>query len=679
MPWSLVWSIAAVLHVTQGIWLSRGAAVPGDLGDGRFNQLVLEHGYQSLRGIYEWSSPGQFFPARNTLGFSDTHAGTLPFYALLRVLGFSMARAWQAWFVIIAALNATAAWQLFRAFGISMWLRGPLVFAAVSSVTMVWITGTHMQMLPIFPGVCAWAELVWWHRDRRPHRLVAASGWAAWQFPAGPYLAFFWVVITLIAGTIHLCFRPGFLAPNASRTRPQSTVFQWLSSSAIAFAGWALMMAAALVYLKARDAGVSRSMAEIWEFSPDWKSWVTAPPVHAFYPAGWPGGQSDLVEHAWFAGFLRLLVLPIAGWLGWKNRRSPDGAWMLALSGGVFGTVLFFTKWGETGPGLWIALASRFDALHAFRSTGRVATLLGVVEIAAAGLVLSRCESVFNFRWRILPALAATAIACEGLATRQPTTLLAVARARSDATIAAWREAGGRPVLAYAYGYTTQSDPLLNLDAWSAALRLKKKTLNGYTGGIPGSHQRFIWNPTVENAEALIASTGLPRDQFSIVESLSPEANTAFGITKLNQRSLVGLEGFELQPFAWKLFSPLERYVVNGLTMYQFTPAAELKFHLPDHVSRISITQAMRAGSYSDGGNSDGVGITWLVRSAASVDAVVWHEHFNPRDNAADRGVVTRNFAVPTGADRTLILRVDTGPEKNFAWDWPLFGKLEVR
>jgi hypothetical protein len=679
LAWSLAWGIFAVLQVTQGIWLSCGAAYPGDLGDGRFNQLVLEHGYLSLRGFYHWSSPAQFFPTPNTLGLSDTHAGTLPIYALLRWIGFSMENAWQAWFVVVAAFNVLAAFRLFRALGIAPWLHGPIVFAAVSSVLMVWVTGTHMQMLPIFPGLLAWAELVLWCRQRQPDRLLAASGYFGWQFAAGPYIGFFWLTITLAVGILRALASRAL--PPSKRARNEAVLprrLHWLRAGAIALCGWSLATVVAVVYAKAIEAGAGRSMAEIWYLAPSWKSWLTAPPIDVWYPRGGFGGQADVVEHAWFAGVLPWLMSAAALAVGWRKRHTPAGVWMLATAGGAFAIVLFFTKWGETGPGAWITVADWLPPLRAFRASGRIAVLIQVVEVSAVGVLLTTWLATVRHQGRIVPILVASLLAFEGLAAHQPTTRLDVARQRSDAMIAAWRRAGGRPVLAFAYGYANQSETLFHLDAWSAALRLKKATLNGFSGGIPGSHLGFIWNPTVENARALIAATGLPPEEVSIVESFGPEANTALGITQREGRPVAPLEGFGLQPFAWKLFAPLEHYTVDGGSMYQFTPPAEVKFRLPDGATRISVLQMMRAGSYDGSGHSDGVGITWVVQSPVGDEKPVWQEYFNPRDHPEHRGIVRRELSVPSGIGRVLILRTDTGPAQNPAWDWPLFGSLHA-
>lgn len=54
MAIAFIWMLAATFHVTQGIWTSGWDDYLGDEVDGRLNNLLLEHGYQSLLGNYDF-------------------------------------------------------------------------------------------------------------------------------------------------------------------------------------------------------------------------------------------------------------------------------------------------------------------------------------------------------------------------------------------------------------------------------------------------------------------------------------------------------------------------------------------------------------------------------------------------------------------------------------------------
>lgn len=108
----LVWPL---LLLIVGFWLVPLAltcqlqCVPGDLGDARFNNVVLEHFYRWLGG-HEASlvSPGFFYPMPGALTFSDNHWGTAWIYAIFRALGWDRYQAFDLWFLCGYLLNFVA-------------------------------------------------------------------------------------------------------------------------------------------------------------------------------------------------------------------------------------------------------------------------------------------------------------------------------------------------------------------------------------------------------------------------------------------------------------------------------------------------------------------------------------------------------------------------------------------
>ncbi len=82
--------------------------MPGDLGDARFVNYILEHGYLWLTQTeihkYFWDMPF-FYPYKNTLAFSDMFIGGMFIYVPLRFLIKSPQTALQIWFIILSVLN----------------------------------------------------------------------------------------------------------------------------------------------------------------------------------------------------------------------------------------------------------------------------------------------------------------------------------------------------------------------------------------------------------------------------------------------------------------------------------------------------------------------------------------------------------------------------------------------
>ncbi len=89
--------------------------MPGDLGDLRFNSVILEHVYQWLTGqTRDLWSPRFSYPFNKILAFSDSHLGSFWIYAAARFLGATREMSFQAWFVAGFLLNFGSAYRMLR-------------------------------------------------------------------------------------------------------------------------------------------------------------------------------------------------------------------------------------------------------------------------------------------------------------------------------------------------------------------------------------------------------------------------------------------------------------------------------------------------------------------------------------------------------------------------------------
>lgn len=668
--WTACWVVLGVIHLTQAVWINGGNHLPGGLGDGRFNNLVLEHGYQSVRGSYEWGSPGQFHPAEDTLGMSDSHVGTLPIYLLPRFLGLSVEFAMQWWFICIAGLNLVFATRLMREWNLHPWLRGPVAFAAFAGVPWVWMTGTHAQLLPIFPTLWGTIHATRLVRSRDSRHLLVAAGALVGQFAAGPYLAFFAgltgavVIVTAVGARI----RP---LPAATSDAPGKVTWGFtLLGAGLGFINiW--------VYGQAVNSGAGRPMQEVMDLAPTWASWLSASPVHLWWTTGWPGGSREFSEHVLFSGLLTFgLSLGCLIW-GYRNRDQPLGVVSLLLSSTAWILILITVRW-PNGFSIWVAVAEWVEPLRAFRAIGRIHLITHSLMLVAIGASLSALlGSTYRYR-KIIVGGALSAVILEGIAIRQPAYAIEEARARRTALVQAWQLAGNLPILAYAPGYSNQPDPHIQLDAWAAALATQRRTLNGYTGGAPLEHLPFIWNPNANQARALLHTLDIPESQVSIVERFSPEIAASLNIQYSAQRTLEFLGGFDLQPVAWDLFTPLERFRFEDSTYYQFTPPCVVAFQLPDGMTQLHLKTGLRPGAFTDGNDSDGYQFTVRIEELDRGPLAEFNELINPRDNPTQRGFLPRSYTLPPGSTRKLVIEFGSGPANSNAWDWPLLADLKV-
>lgn len=108
------------------------AYLPGDEGDSRFINFLLEHGFQWLSGNTNGFWNADFmYPFQDNIAFSDNMLGSMPIYAFFRMFGLQPETAFQMWWISVCSLNFWSAY-----FVLKKWLNrsnlaaiGALIFA----------------------------------------------------------------------------------------------------------------------------------------------------------------------------------------------------------------------------------------------------------------------------------------------------------------------------------------------------------------------------------------------------------------------------------------------------------------------------------------------------------------------------------------------------------------------
>jgi len=199
--------LAALLGAVLGVWWfvvtptigTDFSRIPGDFGDARLNNYLLEHGYQCLMhpGKPFWDAPF-FYPHKNVVAYSDNYIGSAPFYLLPRLF-LDRESAFQAWIVIGYLLNFIAAAWVLRRLSVT-WIAaaiGAAIFAF--SITQQLRLG-HAQLLWRFPVPLAWYLFDRFVRGRERKALPIAAALVCWQFYLSPYLAYFLVLVLFAYG-----------------------------------------------------------------------------------------------------------------------------------------------------------------------------------------------------------------------------------------------------------------------------------------------------------------------------------------------------------------------------------------------------------------------------------------------------------------------------------------------
>jgi hypothetical protein len=408
--------------------LSSGAhPTPGTLGDVRFNEYVLEHGYRWLMNLLGWGDypasarlwdPPMFYPARNVLAYSDTLLGSAYLYWPWRLAGLPADNAYLAWLAGCLSLDYLVFYRLLRRhFGAEIG-----TFPAVIGA-FVFAFGTprqhqlnHPQLAQQFLMIAALDALLTHFRDEaagRPRRgpLFAFFIFFALQFWASFYLGWFLAISLAIALGWALCARA---------TRSWLITHVRLHGAGIA-AGFALMIAGlsplAWHYgLAAGELGV-REFGAINPWIPHLKSWLYSGTGSWLYDwlnrlAPWrelvTSGVSH--EHAWSIGWITTVA---AIWGLFQTR---------GLTEATAGPVRWFSRVGLTWffavtkilprVTLWAILFAIVPLGTAVRAIGRIG-LITLIPLSI-GVAISLSLAIGKGRYALAIGMALICVLEQG-------------------------------------------------------------------------------------------------------------------------------------------------------------------------------------------------------------------------------------------------------------------------
>jgi len=309
-------------------------AVPGDLGDARFNSIVLEHVYLWLTGREAnlWS-PRFFYPFEGVLAFSDNHFGSILPYALARMAGGSREIAFNAWFLTGLASNGFVAYLVSRRLGLTP--VGSVICGMVFSMSLpVVAQDGHAQLTYRFATPLAYLAYVQLRQRPGVDHLAWLVCWWALQFFFSIYIGIF--LTLLLAALVAVEWRtPQFRdllhalkveQPfRIGRSSSSRTVLSVVAVTLFALLGWMLMEYSST----ARMYQFQRAHSEISSMLPRPGSYLLADRSAL---SGWVGQWIEGIpmrhEHQAFVG-LGVLILMILGWQ--KRPNHTDFPWLRPL------------------------------------------------------------------------------------------------------------------------------------------------------------------------------------------------------------------------------------------------------------------------------------------------------------------------------------------------------------
>jgi hypothetical protein len=181
-------------HSFRFFW-GGGDAISGDLGDARFNSIVLEHTWLWLKGIHPslFNLP-MYHPHPNVYAYSDYLFGSAPFYWIARAAGLDVMHSFQAW--LIAGMATTfVAFYFFLKKGFALGPYLAMAGAYLYAFSVVRLTHVeHAQLMTSFWIVLSAYGLLKWSRNPHDRAAIGFFGaGATLQLMTSFYFFWYWI------------------------------------------------------------------------------------------------------------------------------------------------------------------------------------------------------------------------------------------------------------------------------------------------------------------------------------------------------------------------------------------------------------------------------------------------------------------------------------------------------
>jgi hypothetical protein len=377
--WRLTWSLTLPARLSTlslhwvvlcfGVWIAfaptiRYGHLQTDPGDTLLNHYILEHSWKWLSDsdytFFYWSPPC-FYPAEQTLAYSENLLGTAPIYWLARIVTSELP-AYQIWMIAVTGLTYVAmAWTL-RRFGVTHLLvaLGAACFAfGLPRINQL----CHQQMLPAMFSPLAVYSLWRFVEGPTVGRLALVTFFVVLQLLSSIYLGWFLCVSLAVFAVIAYSFRR-----SSRRLVVQFILDQYLSVALVVIVAATALVPMFLPYILA-NSGFHRSYRhEVALMLPSLASWLSPPPASSWANL-LPPNQGPLAhEHHLFPGAVFILLSSAAGVIWIARRRLPPLAWVCLATGAILMSISL--RFGKVSA--WHLVHSYVPGAQGIRAVTRI-------------------------------------------------------------------------------------------------------------------------------------------------------------------------------------------------------------------------------------------------------------------------------------------------------------------
>lgn len=494
--------------------------MPGDFGDGRFNNYILEHGHRFLTGQVSsyWNAPFMY-PEKDVISYSDNLLGTLPLYSLWRFMGIGVETAFQLWYITISILNFWSAYLLLN------WVFRNRYAAVAGAFVFAFSLALHSQLshAQTFPRffipLAIWCLLLF-RQELRPRYLFLALLMLVWQFYAGIYLGF---MLAVPFGLLFLYI----LFSERKKLLTKIRQVSWVAWSLLSIAVNAVLLAILMLpYLERSKIVGGNNYLDIVNTIPTVRSFFASKSDSFFwdfltenanlYPAYW--------DHQIFPGMVSILSLGalFAGLFFLRRKISLAGVsktvWPLAAIGLV--TFILFFRYNYLSAYRLLYALPGFSSMRSLTRIINIELLFFALAVAGVCFLLLRRFPRYQ---ALLFCGFLTLLVLDNYVpgNKMYTTAKHDWQMRVDALAGKMKGIPEGSVVSYEPEDESVPAFFHQLDAMLATQRLNLISVNAYTATSPAAYNPYWWQPNTRNRNNWLQSMHADTlNVYAITESI---------------------------------------------------------------------------------------------------------------------------------------------------------------
>jgi hypothetical protein len=485
--------------------------IPGDLGDSRFINYLLEHNYLWISGKVDsfWDA-GFMFPNTNTIAISDNMLGTAPIYSIFRLFGFEQETAYQLWWISICSLNYWVTFFIAKKWSGRTDLAIVAAFVFAFSIYNIYQLN-YMQMTIRFMVPVA----IYFG-----YRLVK-TGLVKYLLYVSLAIVF-QMYSVLYTGFFLLYFTAGFILIYTLISKQFSSIKlifskqNLLKTLSVTLGSFALLLILMLPYLKTSSELGLRLFDEVKWNLPVWNAYFLPHKASAIW--GWMHDTFLPEETKWwlqsvFIGVIPLLVvLSTPFMLGyWKIKKIKPSAITLTLTIIVLGITLLFIRL-ENGMTLYMFIF-KLPGLNSMRVLNRFMHVQLFFVLILLLLWLKDKPKSWTLVLIVLLFIDNSFNTNEIL--RKPKQEIVDRRESIAKEVNQLKKTNHK---AFAIINPNEKNYITHIDAMTASFYVGLPTINGYTSTCPNDFGNFFDNVNREGFNFWIEKNGIKPEDVLILE-----------------------------------------------------------------------------------------------------------------------------------------------------------------